>query len=93
MQKENDMRIEHISENKVFVQKKSMLSGKVNSMMIPTSQDKIEYWLQSGELIQNVMPDLDAEQREFIKTGISPEEWSVFDSVCSDAMSGDEDEE
>ena len=87
------MRIEHISENKVFVQKKSMLSGKVNSMMIPTSQDKIEYWLQSGELIQNVMPDLDAEQREFIKTGISPEEWSVFDSVCSDAMSGDEDEE
>jgi len=85
MQKENDMRIEHISENKVFVQKKSMLSGKVNSMMIPTSQDKIEYWLQSGELIQNVMPDLDAEQREFIKTGISPEEW---DNMC-----GDEDEE
>ena len=85
MQKENDMRIEHIAENKVFVHKKSMLSGKVNSMVLPTTQGKIEYWLQSGELIQNVMPDLDAEQREFIKTGISPEEW---DNMC-----GDKDEE
>jgi hypothetical protein len=27
------------------------------------------------------MPDLDAEQREFIKTGISPEEW---DNMCGD---------
>ena len=79
------MRIEHIAENKVFVHKKSMLSGRVNSMVLPTTQGKIEYWLQSGELIQNVMPDLDADQREFIKTGISPEEW---DNMC-----GDEDEE
>jgi len=75
------MRIEHIAENKVFVHKKSMLSGKVNSMVLPTTQGKIEYWLQSGELIQDVMPDLNDNQREFLMSGISPEEW---DNMCGD---------
>ena len=79
------MRIEHIAENKVFVHKRSMLSGKVNSMVLPTTQGKIEYWLQSGELIQNVMPDLNDNQREFLMSGITPREW--------DAMCGDENEE
>jgi len=85
MQKENDMRIEHIAENKVFVHKKSMLSGKVNSMLLPTTQGKIEYWIESGKLIQDVMPDLNDNQREFLMSGITPREW--------DAMCGDEDEE
>lgn len=30
---------------------------------------------QSGELIQNAFPMLDADEREFIMTGITPEEW------------------
>ena len=85
MQKENDMRIEHIAENKVLVQKKSMVSGRVNSMLLPTTQGKIEYWIESGKLIQDVMPDLNDNQREFLMSGITPREW--------DAMCGDEDEE
>ena len=40
MQKENNMRIEHIAENKVFVHKKSMLSGRVNSMVLPTDDSE-----------------------------------------------------
>ena len=79
------MRIEHIAENKVFVHKKSMLSGKVNSMVLPTTQGKIEYWVESGKLIQDVMPDLDDDQREFLMSGITPEEW--------DNMFGEEDDE
>ena len=31
-------------------------------------------WLD-GMLIQAAMPNLDADQREFVKTGITPEEW------------------
>ena len=85
MQKENDMRIEHIAENKVLVQKKSMISGKVNSMVLPTTQGKIEYWIESGKLIQDVMPDLSADHREFLMSGITPREWND--------MCGDEDEE
>ena len=79
------MRIEHIAENKVFVHKKSMLSGKVNSMVLPTTQGKIEYWIESGKLIQDVMPDLNDNQREFLMSGITPEEW--------DDMFGEEDDE
>ena len=85
MQKENDMRIEHIAENKVLVQKKSMISGRVNSMLLPTTQGKIEYWIESGKLIQDVMPDLSDDHREFLMSGITPREWND--------MCGDEDEE
>lgn len=35
----------------------------------------IDRWA-NGELIQNALPDLDAEYREFLMTGITPEEWN-----------------
>ena len=79
------MHIEHIAENKVLVHKKSMVSGRVNSMLLPTTQGKIEYWVESGKLIQDVMPDLNDNQREFLMSGITPEEW--------DDMFGEEDDE
>ena len=69
------MIIEHIAENKVFVYKQSIATGHINTMVIPTTQGRIEYWMQSGELIQDVMPDLTADQREFLMSGITPEEW------------------
>jgi hypothetical protein len=69
------MQIEHISDNKILVHKKSMMTGKINSMTLPTNQGVIEYWLASGDLIQNVMPDLSVEQREFLMSGMTPEEW------------------
>jgi hypothetical protein len=36
--------------------------------------EQLEAW-QGGELIQNAMPDLSAELREFLMTGITPFEW------------------
>ena len=45
------MIIEHIAENKVFVHKQSTATGHINTMVIPTTQGRIEYWMQSGELI------------------------------------------
>jgi len=71
----HDMHVEYIAENKVLVHKKSMMTGKINNMLLPTNQGVIEYWLASGDLIQNVMPDLSAEQREFLMSGMTPEEW------------------
>ena len=79
------MHIEHIAENKVLVHKKSTVSGRVNSMLLPTTQGKIEYWLESGKLIQDVMPDLNDNQREFLMSGITPREWND--------MFGEEDDE
>ena len=37
--------------------------------------NKYELW-RAGELIQNVFPDLDLDQREFLISGFTPAEWS-----------------
>lgn len=75
------MILEHIAENLVLVTNVSILSGKTNSMALPIRQGQVEYWQQSGELIQNVFPHLNADQREFLMTGITPDEWdSAFGS-------------
>ena len=75
------MILEHIAENLVLVTNVSILSGKTNSMALPIRQGQVEYWQRSGELIQNVFPHLNADQREFLMTGITPDEWdSAFGS-------------
>lgn len=45
-----------------------------NQMEIAVTQQQIDSWM-AGELIQNAMPNLTPDQREFIKTGITPETW------------------
>ena len=56
------------------ITKTSPLSGNTNTMDIEVSVEQIAAW-QGGELIQRAMPNLTADEREFIKTGITPEEW------------------
>lgn len=51
-----------------------MLSGDRNTREIPVTREQLDAW-NSGVLIQNAMPNLSADDREFIKTGITPEEW------------------
>jgi hypothetical protein len=41
----------------------------------PREFAKRETLWQTGMLIQDAFPMLDADQREFIKTGITPKEW------------------
>jgi len=56
------------------VTRKSMLSGESNTMDLDVTEDQIRRW-RGGELIQNVMPKLSAEQREFLISGTMPDEW------------------
>jgi hypothetical protein len=53
---------------------RSDLTGKISSMDIDVTQEQINEW-EGGSLIQDVMPDLTPEEREFIMTGITQEEW------------------
>ena len=71
------MLLEHIANDLVLVTKVSMLSGKTNSMALPIRQGQVEYWQQSGALVQDVFPHLTADQREFLMTGIMPDEWDA----------------
>lgn len=62
----------------ITITRKSMFTGNVNTMQIPMTKEMFEraeaQW-KAGELIQNAFPRLDPEQREFIKTGVTPAEW------------------
>jgi hypothetical protein len=60
----------------MIITRKSPLSGKTNQMNIDVTAGQIARW-ELGELIQNAMPNLSADEREFIKTGITPEEWDT----------------
>jgi hypothetical protein len=55
----------------------STLSGNTSAMEIDVSQDQLDAWL-NGALIQNAMPNLNADEREFIMTGITPNEWDAM---------------
>ena len=58
----------------MLITKKSMFSGEWNTIDIPVTQSQIDDW-ESGTLIQDAMPNVSADNREFLKTGVTPEEW------------------
>lgn len=55
----------------------SPYTGKENTREIPVTQEQLGLW-RSGELIQDVMPELSVDDREFIMTGYTPEDWEVI---------------
>ena len=70
----------------MLITRTSPFSGKTNSMNINVTEEQLKNW-QQGMLIQNAMPNLMADEREFIKTGIMPEEW---DALFSDRPEGEQ---
>ena len=50
------------------------LTQKTNTMVMDVTPEQISRW-EAGELIQDVMPDLTRDEREFIKSGVTPETW------------------
>ena len=57
------------------ITKTSMFTGAVTTMDIDVTQEQLNEW-ENGKLIQEAMPDLSPDEREFIKTGVSPDEWN-----------------
>jgi len=65
-----------LSRRNNFV-RRSALTNKLSSMMIAVSYAQVMAWEEGGELIQNALPShLTADEREFLMTGITPEEWA-----------------
>lgn len=56
--------------------KKSPFSGNTNTREIPVTEEQLNAW-NSGTLIQIAMPNINADDREFLMTGITPEEWAA----------------
>jgi hypothetical protein len=60
------------------ITKTSILSGITRTKEINVNQSQIDNWL-SGMLIQNAMPNVPIDEREFIMTGCTLEEYhSIF---------------
>lgn len=58
----------------MLITRTSMFTGKTTTLDIPVTQEQLDNW-NKGMMIQNAMPNLTADDREFIKTGITKEEW------------------
>ena len=58
------------------ITRKSILSKNISSMDIDVTHEQIAQW-ESGVLIHQAMPHLCEDEREFIMTGITPDEWDT----------------
>ena len=59
------------------VTKKSIISGKTNTMELDISQEQLDRWESvDKQLIQVAFPNLNSSEREFLMTGITPTEWN-----------------
>lgn len=59
----------------MLIRKTSRISGTVSTMDLDITS---EQWarIEAGiELIQNIVPHLSSDEREFLITGITPQEW------------------
>jgi len=61
-------------ESAVRIVRKSLFTGETHEMELPITEEQLRRW-QDGELIQRVFPHLTADQREFLISGVTPEEW------------------
>jgi hypothetical protein len=61
-------------EGGVEVTRRSAYSGELHTRLIPCTMEQIQLW-ERGMLIQDALPDVPAEDREFLISGVTPEEW------------------
>ena len=59
----------------MLITRKSLISGNINTMSLPITEEQYNAWEQ-GTLVQVAMPHLTPDEREFVMSGITPEEWA-----------------
>ena len=62
----------------MLIEKVSMLTNKVHIREIDVTREQVENW-QGGMLIQEAMPNLSIDDREFIQTGTTADEWAALE--------------
>jgi hypothetical protein len=60
------------------ITRNSFMSGKLHTMDIPVTPAELDAYYAGSANVQDCFPHLTAEQREFIKSGITPEEWATL---------------
>ena len=62
----------------MLVSRLSPFSHTRNTIDLDITAEQLARYENGEELIQNVFPNLSPEHREFIMTGITPEEWDTI---------------
>lgn len=57
----------------MIVTRRSPMTGKITTMNLPITRDQFMAWM-NGALIQDAMPTLTADEREFIINGMTPDD-------------------
>lgn len=61
----------------IQVTRQSVLTRQINTMELPILQEHLDIYDTVGDiLVQDAFPNLNAEQREFLISGITPQEWN-----------------
>jgi hypothetical protein len=71
----------------VLTERKSILSGQTTVREINVTEAQLQLWMH-GMVIQSAMPHLSKEDREYLISGITPEEWNTM-VVCDDEPDDD----
>ena len=75
------VRVNKLGHYQMVVVAVSALSGKKHAMALDITEAQVYDWVNGGVSIQDAMPHLSPEGREFLLTGITAKEW---DSMFSD---------
>lgn len=61
----------------MIITRTSMFTGTTRTLDLPVTESQMQAYLE-GALLQNAFPNLSPGEREFIKTGVTDEEWDSF---------------
>lgn len=59
----------------MIITRTSLFTGKVHNLDLPVTESQLDAYYGGTMLIQNAFPNLNADEREFIMTGVTAEEW------------------
>ena len=59
----------------MLVTRKSSFSGITHTLDLPVTSEELERYIRGETLLQEAFPNLSAAEREFIKSGVTDEEW------------------
>ncbi len=61
----------------MLITRTSIFTGNKRTLDLPVTQQMLDAYA-AGALLQDAFPDLSIDDREFIKSGVTPEEWDAF---------------
>ena len=64
-----------VTNTNMLITNKSKVSGKVRSMELDVTEEQLNRYNTGQVTLQDCFPNLSPDEREFIKSGITADEW------------------